>query len=290
MSFRKVNQNIEHKMKYTVAAKELLKFVRSGRTKRQTNQEYPQTGFRIRREYRMLSVEERTAFHSAINQMKMTGQYDVFANLHQGAILNLIHGGPNFFGWHRVYIAMMEEALRRIDPSLSLPYWDSTLDFDMVNPDNSIIWSSQFLGNGGGVVATGPFANWATPIGQLTRNISRAGILFRKEDISAIMTRCRISDISEPTALDQFNLELAHGGPHIWVGGQMSGLNTAAHDPAFFLHHAFIDYIWDMFRWNQIQVCGINPLTDYQTTLGVRAAQPMAAFPAYRNIVGYSFD
>lgn len=30
----------------------------------------------------------------------------MFANLHQGIITNSAHGGPNFLGWHRVYLAL----------------------------------------------------------------------------------------------------------------------------------------------------------------------------------------
>ncbi|KAH3768539.1 hypothetical protein DPMN_169754 [Dreissena polymorpha] len=65
----------------------------------------------------------------------------------------------------------MEEAIRKIDKKLSLPYWDSTLDFDMENPANTIMFAPEFLGDGYGLVTTGPFANWATPIGKLERNI-----------------------------------------------------------------------------------------------------------------------
>lgn len=187
-----------------------------------------------------------------------------------------------------MYYSRLEEALRSINPILSLPYWDSTLDFDMDNPATSIIWSASFLGNGDGFVTSGPFANWMTPVGQLTRNIGVGSRLFSKEVIRAVMTRCRIRDISEPTAQAEFNLELAHGGPHVWVGGLMSGLNTAAHDPTFFLHHAFVDYIWEMFRIRQARFCGVNPSMDYPPAVGEHSAQRrMDGFPQYRNIDGY---
>ncbi|XP_053402540.1 tyrosinase-like protein [Mercenaria mercenaria] len=249
---------------------------------------FPRTGFRIRREYRRISDGERFALHSAINQMKTTGRYDMFANLHQGIIVTSAHGGPNFLGWHRVYLALVEEDLRMINPTISLPYWDSTLDFDMADPVESIIWTETFLGNGNGFVTTGPFANWAAAGGQLTRNIGGASSLFSKEIIRKILTRCRVREITYPTAMDEFNLELFHGGPHVWVGGQMSGLNTAAHDPVFFLHHAYVDYVWELFRIRQATFCGVNPSTDYPPTMGQHAAErPMDGFPQYRNIDGY---
>ena len=171
---------------------------------------------------------------------------------------------------------------------MTLPYWDSSLDFDLSNPVDSMIWSPEFLGNGDGFVTTGPFANWQTPSGPLTRNIGGSSRLISKEVIATILTRCMTAEISEPTADMQYNLELAHGGPHVWIGGQMAGLNTAAHDPIFFLHHAFIDYIWERFRRRQSQFCGVNPETDYPLVMGQHTAdRPMDGFQQFRAIDGY---
>ena len=151
-----------------------------------------------------------------------------------------------------------------------------------------MIWSPEFLGNGDGFVTTGPFANWQTPAGPLTRNIGGASRLISKEVIATILTRCMTAEISEPTAEMQYNLELAHGGPHVWVGGQMAGLNTAAHDPVFFLHHAFIDYVWERFRRRQSRVCRVNPETDYPMAMGLHAPdRPTDGFQQYRAVDGY---
>ena len=183
----------------------------------------------------------------------------------------------------------VEEALRRINPRVALAYWDSTFEFDMENPVNTILFSPPFLGNGDGFVNTGPFANWQLPnLEPLTRNIGMGSRLLSKEIINTILTRCRTIEISDRTAQDQFNLELAHGGPHLWVGGHLAGLNTAAHDPVFFLHHAFIDYIWELFRIRQFQFCGVNPEMDYPPAPGLHAPnRPMDGLPGYRNIDGY---
>ncbi|XP_052245966.1 uncharacterized protein LOC127854902 isoform X1 [Dreissena polymorpha] len=220
--------------------------------------------------------------------MKTNGEYDTFANLHRGIVETSAHRGPNFLGWHRVYLALFEEAIRRINRQISLPYWDSTLDFDMDNPVNTILFSAAFFGNGDGQVTTGPFANWVTPIGPLTRNIGGGSQLFSKEIIRSIMTRCRTRDITRPTALPQFDLEFFHGGPHVWVGGQLSGLNTAAHDPVFFLHHACVDYIWELFRNHQFFDCRVDPSSDYPVVTGQHlSTRAMDGLPGYRNIDGY---
>lgn len=64
-----------------------------------------------------------------------------------------------------------------VDPTLALPYWDSTLDRDLPTGSDSIIWSDAFMGttdNAGnpralynrnlilGNLNTGPFAQWRT--------------------------------------------------------------------------------------------------------------------------------
>lgn len=172
---------------------------------------------------------------------------------------------------------------------MSLPYLDSTLDFDMSIPVNSIIWSPGFLGNGNGIVTTGPFANWRTPFGPLTRNIGGGSTLFTKPALYRVLSRCRTSEISFPNAEEQYNLELLHGGPHVWIGGQMAGLNSAAHDPVFFLHHAFVDYIWEVFRIRQLRFCRVNPINDYPPSLDLHHVdRAMDSYPAYSNGDGYS--
>lgn len=62
------------------------------------------------------------------------------------------------------------------------------------------------------------------------------------------MSRDTMGDIIMPVIDPEFNLELHHGGVHVYIGGDMSILNTAANDPLFFMHHAFIDYLWELFR------------------------------------------
>jgi len=220
----------------------------------------------IRKEYRMLTDLERTNFHAAVNALKRDttvspNKYDALALFHTGIATFVAHGGPGFPGWHRVYLLLFEAALQEVNPSVCVPYWDSSLDSWLPNPAQSYIWSSTFLGDGDAEVTTGPFAGWITPDGvPLRRSVGADGVLMTRANIELIMSRSTPEEILLPDQDPQYSLEFHHGGPHVFVGGDMERLDTAANDPAFFMHHAFIDYIWELFR-NKIRANGVNPET-----------------------------
>ena len=43
-------------------------------------------------------------------------------------------------------------------------------------------------------------------------------------------------------------LEYTHGNVHIFIGGDMFDTSTSANDPIFYLHHSFVDFIWEQWR------------------------------------------
>lgn len=55
---------------------------------------------------------------------------------------------------------------RTFDPMLmGLPYWDSTLDNNLPNPEDSVMFSEYLMGDADpetGDVISGPYANWTT--------------------------------------------------------------------------------------------------------------------------------
>ncbi|XP_069112914.1 uncharacterized protein [Argopecten irradians] len=241
----------------------------------------------VRREIRSLSRREWVDFVNRINQLKRTpvglsNRYDALADAHRMAV-PIAHNGPNFLGWHRLIIALLEQAL-----GIAIPYWDCRLDFYMPRPTESIVWTDAFFGPGFGEVRSGPFANWVTPTGTpLIRNIGSAGSLINEDMVANVMSRVDINDVTEPSA-GPFTFERIHNAPHVWIDGQMASSETTAYDPVFFVLHAFIDYLWSLFRHRQ-RLAGINPATAYPDSPDPRQGPGAQMIPFnYRCIYGYS--
>ncbi|MFH4980879.1 hypothetical protein AB6A40_007588 [Gnathostoma spinigerum] len=124
-----------------------------------------------RKEYRMLSEEERNRFHRAITILKRSGEYDRLGRIHRAVGSGSgAHSGPGFLPWHREFMKRFEVALRLIDPEVSVPYWDSVVDHYLPDPRDSILFSDIFAGNTDirGNVVTGPYAFWVAMNGYPT--------------------------------------------------------------------------------------------------------------------------
>ncbi|RKP25878.1 hypothetical protein SYNPS1DRAFT_15013, partial [Syncephalis pseudoplumigaleata] len=86
-----------------------------------------------RKEVRQLTPREWREFVVAVRALH-TGPpptlYDRLALVHQ-QYTNNAHGLPDFLTWHRLYLAMFQEALWRHNPNVVLPYWKWSLDSQM---------------------------------------------------------------------------------------------------------------------------------------------------------------
>ncbi|XP_076091665.1 tyrosinase-like protein [Mytilus galloprovincialis] len=218
---------------------------------------------RLRQEVRAAPYQHWADYARNVRRLKYEtidkngrSKYNVLADIHGIAVANS-HFGPNFLPWHRLYLILMESAL-----GTPLTYWDSTIDHEIEDGTQSILWTAKYFGNGFGRVKTGPFANFDTPLGKLYRNIGSDGCLFSKSRVNIILSRSRFQQISEPFADTGASVEGQHNSKHIWVDGVLNMLGESPHDPVFFCLHTFVDYIWELFRKQQIMQ-GIDPTTDY---------------------------
>ncbi|VDM95248.1 unnamed protein product [Thelazia callipaeda] len=215
----------------------------------------------IRKEYRMLTDQERNRFHNALKKLKSSGEFENMALIHgRAAVSGGAHSGPAFLPWHREFLKRFEIALRQIDPTVALPYWDSVLDSGLPNPSDSILWTDEFMGstNEEGAVTGGNFANFVTfqKHPHIKREVGKQGSPFKQSEIDWLLQQNQIETVLSFTAPRQgcqyranYNaLEYTHGNVHIFVGGDMYDPYTSGNDPSFYLHHSFVDYIWEMYR------------------------------------------
>ena len=178
--------------------------------------------------------------------------------------------------------------------------------------EQTAVFSDNFFGNSRGQVVTGPFAFWPLPpiyhaelnSSILIRTLNDAGAPVNAKAAHLIYYSPNSLSHKQVTPLGTgrdviivdgharlVSIEAEHNNVHNWLGGAMFFRNASPQDPCFFFHHAFIDYMWELFR-RKLRKFGRNPATDYPE-IGMNrkfhAAQfPMIGFEQYRNIDGYS--
>ena len=184
---------------------------------------------------------------------------------------------PAFLPWHRAFVSVVEKRLQKINPSITIPYWDWS--FDWANPLKSPIFSSELGLN----VQVGPrgdcrYRRQFPRPHCLARNYDSTNFtaFYPSETIDAVVRSARDFD-----QIRQRIEWVPHGLVHAAVGGP-EGDMTAMHstnDPIFWLHHANVDRLW--WNWQQSgnkipsngrRSAAVNPLTDYRgrTSDGVR--------------------
>lgn len=90
----------------------------------------------------------------------------------------------------------------------------------------------------------------------IKRSPGKSGGLITQQEIETLMNHTDIVRFLAYTApkrdcpvkVSYGVPEYVHGSPHIFVGGCMTDPHTSTNDPIFFLHHSFVDLIWEMWR------------------------------------------
>jgi tyrosinase len=144
--------------------------------------------------------------------------------------------GVLFLAWHRAYLANLEAALRRLDPSLSVPFWDWT---------QSASLPAAVQGDSNNPLASGPFTLVAAD-GKVqeqratTRQASPAFNMHPSEQV-------RLLAITDPNIFGE-QLQAYHNSIHVLVGGDMATVTGAAYDPLFWFLTANVDRLWSMWQ------------------------------------------
>ena len=204
------------------------------------------------------------------------------------------HGGPALLPWHREYLVRVQKELSKIDPSVVIPYWDWTAHDATVKR----LFSDDFLGaappaselrpvSSGYFTPHAPSANarpdwwpknatgWILPESIRSPGSNWGGVLHRSVGgFGRLPTEQEIARVGQLHTYREFSRALeaglsvgadripTHNAMHRWVGGHMANAYVAPFDPAFLLHHAYVDYLWDRWQRNGHAGADYYPSTD----------------------------
>jgi tyrosinase len=218
-----------------------------------------------------LTAKERRNFVDAVKTLKQTYHdgatisiYDEYVHVHMMGMQNThIHEGPIFFPWHRVLLRSFELELQAINPRVTLPYWDFSVD----NQPDSSLWASDFMGGDGDpsdndAVQDGPFRKGQWKLLFDGPNLRRQFGYYRPtlptpDDVAGAFLvesyDCPPYDVGSDITLSFRNYAVGwnfpsgepemHNRVHNWVGGSMLEM-TSPNDPVFWLLHANMDRLW----------------------------------------------
>lgn len=188
---------------------------------------------RERKNQKDMTAADWSTFIDAVNQTHGVGAkapaYRDFVAVHARAMnmadpvgmswgvhtMSRMMRGRNFLAWHRWFVLQMENRLRRVHASITIPYWNAIEDR-------------------------------AIPAALDKASLVASWSITRHWDPSILASR---ADLDAAKAMGTFNafqatLEGAvHGSVHDAVGGTMAGSSSPG-DPLFFLHHANLDRLW----------------------------------------------
>ncbi|KAI6239614.1 Tyrosinase-Cu-bd domain-containing protein [Aphelenchoides fujianensis] len=201
----------------------------------------------LRKEYRQLTKEEREAYVDMMNALQQDGTYHQIGRIHRAAG---VHSGPSFFPWHREFLKRTEFIFRLYHPHIAIPYWDSTLESYLPAPKDSVMFSRHLMGepNEDGDVYDSPFHNFTTLDNRPTFNRQ-----LGNQDDGEVVNNARIEWV-----LKQKNISrvLAYSMPLMGctdykMDDRFLEPNDLQQRSLFFLHHSFIDSIWELWRQKQ---------------------------------------
>ena len=136
------------------------------------------------------------------------------------------HANPLFLPWNRAFLRYVETQLQVIDPSITLPCWDLNTPGERALP--------YFYRTPAGS---------ANPLYRKDRNDRANGAMEPPEHLTNDNEALRAVGWREFSRA----AEALSNGRHVWVGGSMAQIKSAASDPLFYAHRCAIDRLWT--RW-----------------------------------------
>jgi hypothetical protein len=256
----------------------------------------------IRKNIDSLSVRELRAYITALQKLRTKSTVDPavkFSYAHLAGLHNLPslfdgaceHWNYKFFPWHRALLINYEDALRAIDPSVTIPYWN---------------WTEKPSGKRFPVAFENDPLGVQRHYGESVEE-SMLHVLFNENRlpdeslppynwafIKEIITKSSVKHEFLGTENNHGPLENPpHDDMHGFIGGDLVETSTAADDPIFWSFHTFIDLLW-WFRHKTINDSHPREelsLNGMRSTTAMRSDGPTLVKHAMRDAtVEYGYD
>jgi tyrosinase len=207
---------------------------------------------RHRRSARRLTAGQLADFREAITEAQKTSDdrgFQYWAGIHGLPLpISCVHHRELFLPWHRAYLYLFEKALQDRIPGVTVPWWNWTNHAEGVpgpyakgkaNGRKNPLFDSPIQ----------PSGRAAPSQARTSRSPGSPGALPSAAEVEAVLGNRDFFTF-------QAQLESIHDGVHVWTGGTMGDISTAAYDPLFWAHHAMIDRLW--YLW-QLRHPGAGP-------------------------------
>jgi tyrosinase len=200
------------------------------------------------------------------------------------------HGSWYFLPWHRAYLGWFEQMVRAAvvklggPDSWALPYWNYSSQTEANPLTLPQAFRDQTMPDGTPnplrVEERNPGLNDGRPV---TRRRADVDVSALDQPDFAAAALGGAPGFGGPVTTFHHDpgrfgaLEnVPHGSIHVDVGGDMAAFETAALDPIFWLHHANIDRLWEVWRQNAAhQNPGTGDWLDFQFTLHDATGAPV---------------
>ena len=200
---------------------------------------------RIRKDHSEMTPSEKTAYVNALIVLRNNGTLTMIANHHSSHFSSPIHStsttnGEFFLPWHRVFAFEMENYIRGTSAaasSLCIPYWDWRIENTLAN----VTWDdADFLQLS--AINSGNYT--------VTRSLGTTNILATPTAVTNLLAIPALMSSAPASGLKSasvnfltYRMEFWHDRGHNFIGGTMGG-SSSPRDPIFFLHHNFVDKLW----------------------------------------------
>lgn len=194
----------------------------------------------------------RDAFQALYDQKLAPGQnlFNVYANQYQelaAILMSFGHYQRNdllFLPWARAYFWWFERALQKVNPTVSLPYWDYTSQQAIEGGLPALFTDATYV-NSAGEVKPNPLleGNYRYPF-KTYREVSEAQDKLKVG--AALKGPAMAQKDFVSFSLDIYKVDITG---HMYVGGSIANTHSTTYDPLFWFTHCNLDHMW--WQWQQ---------------------------------------